>query len=122
MPLDRVPGQPFQLTVDQGADRWSHSWFTCRSSFVLILLSVVLALAPLTDGSQPDPIWIGCVYDGNDDDVVLSFISPGSVLEGTQPQDLEPFVVVVGRLPATTTTAPALATLRAFRFRSPPLF
>lgn len=94
----------------------------CRSSFVLILLSVVLALALLTDGSQPDPIWIGGVYDGNDDDVVLSFISPGSVLEGTQSQDLEPFVVVVGRLPATTTPAPALATLRAFRLRSPPLF
>lgn len=123
MPLDRVPGQPLHLTVDQGADRRRHSWFTlCRSSFVLILLSILLVLVSLADGSYPDPIWIGGVYDGDDDDdVVLSFISPSPVLGGAQPRDLEALLVVVGRLPATVTTPPAVATLRAFRFRSPPI-
>ena len=99
MPVDRLRGQPFH-----------------------ILLSVLLALVPLADGSQPDPIWIEGVYDGEGDaDVFLSFVLPGALLEGAQPRVLEPLLVVVGRLPARASTPPTVATLRAFRFRSPPI-
>lgn len=94
----------------------------CRSPLVLILLSSLLALAAIADASPPDPIWVGGVYNGgDDDDVVLSLFWPGRVLAGARPQDLKPFVVVVGRLPARATAALAVATLRAFRFRSPPI-
>lgn len=87
---------------------------------LLILLSISLALAPLADGSQPDPIWIGGI-SGGDDDVDWSFVSPGTVLEGARPQGLEPLLVVVGRFAVTATTASAAATLQAFRLRSPPI-
>ena len=97
------------------------------SSFVLILLSISLALGPLADASQADPIWIGGVYGGSfyggddPDDVVRSFVSPGAVLEGARFQDLEPALVVVGRFGARATTASAVTALQAFRFRSPPI-
>ena len=123
MPLDRVPGTPFRITVDQDADRRRPSWFAIRPfSFVLILLSIALALGPLADGSQVDPVWIGGIYGADDDDdAVRSFVSPGTVLEGARPQDFEPVLVVVGHSGARATTPSAVTALQAFRLRSPPI-
>lgn len=120
MPLDRVPRQPFYMTVDQGTHRRRCSCFmVCRFPLVLIFM---VALGPFADANPPDPIAIGSLCDWDDyyDDVLLPIV-PESVLQSALLLDLNPLFLVARSSPPTTTAAPAVATLLAFQFRSPPV-
>ena len=94
----------------------------CRSSFVLILLSGLVALAPFADATPPDSIWFGGFHDGDDyDEVVLSPIFPDGVLEFALLVDFKTSLTVVGSLSLDAPAAFAVSALLAFQFRSPPI-
>ena len=95
----------------------------CRWLIALALLGVLTALTPLAYASPPDPSWIGGVYDDDDlDDVVIFVTSAFSAVESWSPVEVNPLWFYVPRgivaepqasparvVPFSATRAPPLA-------------
>jgi hypothetical protein len=64
--------------------RWNVS-----SVAALVLVAVLLTLTALADASPPDPAWISGLYDDNDFDDVVGFVtSSASLVDDVTTRDL----------------------------------
>jgi hypothetical protein len=68
-----------------------------RASVALLLLSVLLTLPPIAYASPPDPVWIPGLYDDNDyDDVILFITGAVSAVDSGVIDLVGPVVVCLG--------------------------
>jgi hypothetical protein len=87
----------------------------------LALLSVLTALTPLAYASPPDPSWIGGVYDDDDfDDAVIFVTSAVSAVESWSPLDVSPSWFYVPRV-IVEPQAPPVPAVSSSTTRAPPL-
>jgi hypothetical protein len=89
--------------------------------FVLVLVSVLVALVPVADASPPDPTWLTGIYDAWDfDEVVVAVVSATAVVSSVllvspKPADLTAGTIL--RKDAVLRVAPPFFTLA---IRAPP--
>jgi hypothetical protein len=91
-----------------------------RHVLIAILVTLMVALAPLAQASPPDQTWLGGLYDDADyDNVVLSVTSAvGAVESPTVPET--PFQLTVERPIPFGERAPSLPALSPNFSRAPP--
>jgi len=86
----------------------------------LILLGPLAALTPLAYASPPDPVWIGGVYDGDDQDDVIVLITSehGAVTAAAEPDLLHS--PVVGLIPQPGSGSVLPRPVFSLQSRAPP--
>jgi hypothetical protein len=88
----------------------------------LALLSVLTALTPLAYASPPDPSWIGGLYDDDDfDDAVIFVTSAVSAVESRSPLDVSPSWFYVPGVIVAEPQAPPAPAVPSSTPRAPPL-
>jgi len=73
---------------------------TLSSVASFALVAVLSALTALADASPPDPSWMSGVYDDNDFDDVVGFITSGaSLVDDVTTRDLRPPGILGAKVP-----------------------
>jgi hypothetical protein len=74
--------------------------WTVSSVAALVLVAVLSALTALADASPPDPAWISGLYDDNDFDDVVGFItSNASLVDDVTTRHLRPPGILGAKVP-----------------------
>ena len=86
------------------------------------LVAVLSALTALADASPPDPSWISGVYDDDDFDDIVGFITSGArLVDDVTTRDLRPAGILGAKVPQAPETVLAFFGGRsAVRPRAPP--
>src|SRR5690242_9756202 len=92
-----------------------------RSLAAVLLVGVILALTPIAHACQTDPTWIGGLYDDNDYDDVVLFITAGvSAVEARVVDPIGPISVCLGVIdPSRPPTVP-VRSVQSLSTRAPP--
>jgi len=92
-----------------------------RFGLIVALLASLVLLAPLAYADPPDQVWLGGLYDGDDQDDALALVTFGfHGLAATWVEIQPPTLVLVARVPARGSSAIFETDLRACHDRSPP--
>ena len=95
---------------------------TLSSVASFALVAVLSALTALADAGPPDPSWMSGVYDENDFDDIVGFITSGaSLVDDVTTRDLRPPRILGAKVPQAPETVLAfLGDRSAVRPRAPP--
>ena len=92
-----------------------------RFGFIVALLTSLVLLAPLAYADPPDQVWLGGLYDDDDQDNAVSLVTFGFHGLTTAWVEIQPpTLVLVARLPARGPSAILGAEPDSFHDRSPP--
>lgn len=94
-----------------------------RTRFCLIgaLLASLVLLAPLAYADPPDEMWLGGIYDDDDQDGAVTLVTFGFHGLATAWVEIQPpTLILVARVPSNGPSAILGAELGAFRDRAPP--
>jgi len=92
-----------------------------RLSVILISIAVLAATVPLAYASPPDPIWIGGLYDDDDLDNVVVFITWATgIVESFQLEASCPLPTVIALLPRADDGPAFSQAASSARSRAPP--
>jgi len=92
-----------------------------RASLAVLLLGVLLTLSPLAQACPTDPVWIPGLYDDNDQDDVILFITGAvSVVDAGVEDPIGPVVVCVGVIRPSRPQLVSARPLESPSTRAPP--
>lgn len=92
-----------------------------RFGLIVALLASLVLLTPLAYADPPDQVWLGGLYDGDDQDDAIALVTFG--FHGLAAAWLEiqpPTLILVARVPAHASRAILGAEPALFHDRSPP--
>jgi hypothetical protein len=92
-----------------------------RSAAVVVLVGLMLMLPPIAHACPTDPTWIGGLYDDNDYDDVVLFITGGlTAVDARVVDPVGPIAICLGQVdPSQPHTVP-LRPLESLSTRAPP--
>jgi hypothetical protein len=94
---------------------------SCRASLAVLLLGILVALSPVAHGCPTDPTWIPGLYDDNDYDDVIFFITGAvSAVDSGVVDPVGPIVVCLGRIAPSTPRSIPGRPLESVSTRAPP--
>ena len=92
-----------------------------RASLAVLLLGVLLTLSPLAQACPTDPVWIPGLYDDNDQDDVILFITGAvSAVDSGFVDPIGPAVVCLGLIPLSSPQRAWPRPLESLSTRAPP--
>jgi hypothetical protein len=87
----------------------------------VLLLTVLFLLPPIAHASPTDPVWIPGLYDDNDyDDVILFITGAVSAVDSAVVDPVGPVVVCLGLIPASKPQRATARPLESLSTRAPP--
>ena len=93
-----------------------------KAWLAVLFLGVLLTLPPIAHTSPTDPVWIPGLYDDNDyDDVILFITGAVSVVESGLEDPIGPVVVCLGRIAPSRPQLVSARPLESLSARAPPL-
>ena len=118
MLLDRVLGQCFAALVDHVGGRRGR--LCLKRCLILALLACLGGLVALGHASPLDPVWLPGIYDSADYDDAVAVLTDTAAVANSRLLASDPARLVVRRVPFTSASARAAASLLGFHLRSPP--